>query len=214
LTAADQRFRKQLKQQITFIERSCAAYDESNQDEATRIATVVRILIHNTARSMSLLSHLKSRDIQLLSTSMDIVAHFDNHDWFKKGELPMFFDGMNMLANGKHHPKLGDGGVKEFRPVESWWLQPVIILERHPYTRRDIVLNVADKDGGAHVDAALTPEYENLIAAGSLGELVELTDAGVTVTPIPDAHFSALRQIGFELLNSEQLLNLAATIDP
>ena len=120
----------------------------------------------------------------------------------------MYFDGMNMFGNGMHRPKLGDGPVKDFRPVESWWRQPVIILDRHPYTRSEIVLNVADKDGGAHVDATLTPEYENLITAGSLGELVELTDEGVRVTPIPDAHFSALRQIGFELLNSEHLLKL------
>jgi hypothetical protein len=202
------RFREQLKRQLAFIERSCVAYDSGREDEATRIATVLRVLFHNTKNSVSLLAHLNAVDIKLLSTSMDIVAHFDNHDWFRKGQLPTFFNGMGILANGKHRPKLGEGGMNEFQGMPSWWRQPVIILNSHPYTREAIVLNVADKDGGAHVDATLTPEYEQLIAQGSLGALIERTANGDLVTPITDAHFCALRQIGFEVLNSPDLLAL------
>ena len=35
-------------------------------------------------------------------------------------------------------------------------------------SRKDVVLVAADKDGGAHVDSALTPEYERLIESGDL----------------------------------------------
>jgi hypothetical protein len=85
----------------------------------------------------------------------------------------------------------------------------VIALAPHTYTRYDIVTNVANKDGGAHIDPILTPEYERLSADGSLGSLVGRTEEGErSVTPIKDAHFTALRQIGFELLDSEQHLNL------
>lgn len=151
---------------------------------------------------------MNAMDIKLLSTSMDIVAHFESRG-FKKEQLPNFFNGMGMFANGEHRPKLGEGRIKDFKDVGTWWQQPVIILNSHPYTRAAIVLNVADKDGGAHIDAALTPEYEALIAEGSLGTLVKRTEKGDLTVPIRDVHFCALRQIGFEVLNSPDLLKLA-----
>ena len=140
---------------------------------------------------------------------MDIVARFDNHPWFSKGQLPTFFNGMGVFVQGRHRPKLADAYVREFRPVGAWWQQPVLILDRVPYTRRSITLTVADKDGGAHVDAALTPEYERLIAPGSLGVIVDEAEDGERVNPIVEAQFCVLRQIGYELLNSPDLLALA-----
>ena len=57
------------------------------------------------------------------------------------------------------------------------------------------MLSVVNKDGGAHVDASLTPEYELLIAEGSLGTLVHRTEDGEYTTPISDAHFIASKRV-------------------
>ena len=44
-----------LREQIGFIERSAAAFDEGHEEEAKRIAVVLRVLLHDTPQSTSLL---------------------------------------------------------------------------------------------------------------------------------------------------------------
>ena len=67
-------FKAHLFRQLGFLWRSCQAYDEGHIDEAVRIATVIRVLIHDTQASTSLLKHLDAENILLSST---VVTHTD-----------------------------------------------------------------------------------------------------------------------------------------
>jgi len=58
------------------------------------------------------------------------------------------------------------GRTLEYSPIQTnsptivcpdWWEQPVFIRDKKVYTRRQVVLSAANKDGGAHVD---TPDAE------------------------------------------------------
>ena len=77
---------------------------------------------------------------------------------------------MGQFETGPHgarySPKLGGCGMFDHTlSVDQWLKETVFIL--HPDTwvsREAVVLNAADKDGGAHVDAQLTPLYERLVA--------------------------------------------------
>ena len=62
------RFRQRLRQQLSFIENSCAAYDSGETEEAIRVATCLRVLFHQTRNSTSLLTHLNATDVELFST--------------------------------------------------------------------------------------------------------------------------------------------------
>ncbi len=44
----DGRFRDQLRRQLRYIENSCQAYDQGDIDEGIRIATSLRVILHNT----------------------------------------------------------------------------------------------------------------------------------------------------------------------
>lgn len=58
-------------------------------------------------------------------------------------------------------PKLG----AQFVPLSQhkWWSeQTVYTFEGGPYSRKDLVLSAANKDGGAHVDPELDKYYEHL----------------------------------------------------
>lgn len=203
------RFHDQLQRQLGFLERSCASYDAGFTDEAVRIAVVVRTLLHQTKSSTSLLTHLGATSITLLSTTLDILARFDGSDPFYPRGLPLFFNGMGRYGGPSGYTaKLGDASTKELIPMDKWWSQPVVILDRVPVSRRDIVLAAANKDGGAHVDASLTPEYESLSTPGSVGVFVSGEDAESAEAPITDAHLVSLRQMGYELLNSPDLRTL------
>ena len=61
-------FKAQLRRQLQFLKASSAAFDAGFHDEAVRIATVVRLLVHQTKSSTSLLKHLNATTINLLST--------------------------------------------------------------------------------------------------------------------------------------------------
>lgn len=78
-------------------------------------------------------------------------------------------------------------------------------------TRRDIIWAASNKDGGAHVDPKLTPEYEALAKEGAAGALVYQHDGDVIVHSFTNAHLVAIRQLGHELLHSPDLLSLSHT---
>src|SRR5687767_7224299 len=62
-------FRKQLRHQLTFLKNSAARYDYGCHEEAVRIATVIRVIIHDTKRCTSLLKHLNAERVPLLDTA-------------------------------------------------------------------------------------------------------------------------------------------------
>jgi hypothetical protein len=67
-------FKGHLTKQLGFLERSCQSYDAGISDEAIRIATVIRVIIHHTGASTSLLKHLGATTINLLSTTFEPSA--------------------------------------------------------------------------------------------------------------------------------------------
>lgn len=188
-----------LQRQLGFLENSCASYDAGHHSEAIRIATVIRVLLHDTGKSTSLLRHLAATDIQLLSTT------FDPPSW------AFHFMGLGQFGGGRGYvPQLGDGPINTLIPVTTWWNQVVMVIDRTRITRRDLVLGAANKDGGAHVDTNLTAEYEALATDGVVGSLIyRMSDDSEVAAPIQGAHLLSLRQLGYELLHSPALLDLA-----
>jgi hypothetical protein len=196
-------FNLHLKKQIGFLERSCQSYDQEFHDEAIRIATVIRVLIHNTKSSTSLLKHLNSTTIKLLSTCPDTTT-----------PKTLMFYGMGVsriTGNGEtsYFPSLGGSPTKDSIPVSKWWDQTIFILNTNTrLRRRDIVLAAANKDGGAHVDKKLSPDYEKLSSDGSVGTFIYSKNGKESKIEIKNAHLSALRQMAYEILNSPELLSI------
>jgi len=157
-------FVEHLRRQLGFLERSCASCDAGYRDEAIRIATIIRVLIHNTKVSTSLLKHLNAMTINLLSTTTEPPPQ------------TLFFTGLGMMRIGsgksEYFPQLGDGPpISSFVPASKWWDQVVMVLDGHRISRRDIVLAAISKDGGAHVDARSVQSMKYLLRTGRLGHL-------------------------------------------
>jgi hypothetical protein len=198
-----QQLKEQLRRQIGFLHRSCMLFDAGYHDEAIRIAAVVRILAHDTPKTVSLLTRLEATWICLLSTCEPM----------EQVESCLFFEGLSRYTTTSFSPKLGNSSFKEQVPLSMWWTQVVVLLERNEHiSRRDLVLAAANRDGGAHVDN-LTSEYQRLtdgtwVLASpclSAGHDLDLINADI----FRETHFMALRQIGYEVLNSQDLLRLA-----
>jgi hypothetical protein len=193
-----------LRRQLDFIARSCEAYDRGYLDEGIRIAQQVRVLIHQTPKSKSLLTQLGATKIRLLTTVSPISSR------------TIFFDGISTCTfRGDKDGKPGEGTVgarlgggppvqKQF-PLEAWWNQPLYVRNEIRVTRKNLVLTAANKDGGAHVDSNLTREYQEL-NAGLWTFVTETTEM-----KFPDSHFYFLRQLGYEIINSPDLQVMAQT---
>jgi hypothetical protein len=181
-----QDFKEQFDQQIGFLETSAAAYDAGQEAEAKRLAVNLRVLLHDTRRSVSLLKHLGVKDkLPFVDTAGSAAP---------PGAIVVFAGG---LCSVRH--KTGEGGSSRFVPVldtdqerniqprqcfKDWWQTPVLHdQEGNSFARNNFVFEVANKDGGAHVDAQLGPSYEALTRGNSmrLTQEEQVTDDGWSV---------------------------------
>ncbi|MGV1047526.1 MAG: YecA family protein [Solirubrobacterales bacterium] len=223
-----QDFKEQFGQQIGFIETSASACDGGNEPEAKRLAVNLRVLLHDTKNSTSLLEHMAVKDLlPFRNTAGDPPP---------PGALMMFDGGLCSIR-----ASIGEGGGKSrFAPIldtdpernsqpwqcfEDRWRAPILRdQEGNSFSRYDFVHAVANKDGGAHVDAKLGAAYEALTRGNSMrltqekgvGEDGwEVLMAGVVGGP-PDEDaepilnsiaLASTRQIAFEVLDSASAIS-------
>lgn len=193
-------FRAHLERQLSFLWRSCDAYDHGHIDEAVRIATVIRVLLHDTPSSTSLLKHLDALHI-LLSSSVS-PPH----------PRAVFMVGMgSMKTNNTGTKRVLNTDLSSLQPmtITDWWSEVVYIYGSVHATRKSLVLGAANKDGGAHVDPKLNSEYEALMLTGLRGWFHYSPNNDGRFEPVMNEHLLYIRQMGFELLNSPDLLALA-----
>jgi hypothetical protein len=194
----------QLRRQLNFIITSCHAYDAGHRAEAVRIALAARVLFYDTKNSRSLLiGHLGFANIKLRSTAVELVGPSANAIGFIGPELDTC----------GFRPFRDDGSRDEQIDVSTWWnIEPILKLRNAQefVTRRDLVLAAANKDGGAHVDSVRPKEYDRLEAGLGIQAEVGYPNGERKLITFRYANLAALRQVGHEILTSEELIKLAA----
>ncbi len=188
----------QLKDQIDFLIKSSKAYDEGFTSEAKRLATGIRVLLHDTQNLTSLLTLLKKNDILFYDTSLD----YNQNSLLLTPGLIMLKMGPN---GGEYVPPLGNGPPTRYQkgkiPFTQWWNKIVLVDDKgNKLTRKDLVLTVCDKDGGAHVDPKLDEAYFALSRFNSLGWKYIKNDVEKDFVTRPE--LASIRQISYEVLKS------------
>lgn len=176
-------------EQMGFMERSAKCFDDGAQSEAARLATSIRVLVHDTKRSRSLLSQLEVKDRLRYASLGNIVEEPGLTALLMTG--PLIVMQVNSLEPGEPtftYAPVDAGEPSRLVPFTEWWEAPALIAGEHAYTRCDLVLTLAHKVGGAHVDT-LTPKQ---CALHEKNALLVAPDAS---SPIP----SAVRTIATEL---------------
>jgi SEC-C motif len=166
-----QDFKEQFKEQIGFLRSSSQAYDAGNEPEAKRLSVNLRVLVHDTRNSVSLLKHLEIKDkLPFVNTAPPpappgVISFF-------RGGLCIAEKTLGEGSKTRVVPVLDSDPLRNDQPrqcFEDWWKTPVLHdHEGNAFTRKDFVLAVADQDGGAHVDAQLEPAYEALTRGNSM----------------------------------------------
>jgi hypothetical protein len=208
-------FVEDLKIQTDFLKASCEAFDGGNETEGIRIAQTLRILLHNTNRSTSLFSRLKIR--HLFSTApKGIIAPGDS----KVFGLVGFTSKLSLTSlEGLCEPlfKLNErnlGTQNSYKnknvPIKEWWENEIVFYWPDLLmTRKKLVTITANKEGGAHVDDIVDPEFESL-KTSSLKIEIDLKNGTKLQCAYKNIHLAALRQMGHEILSSKEVTSLIA----
>lgn len=191
---APESLREHLEEQLEFLRRSGDAYDEGFKAEAKRLAVTLRLLLHDTGRSHSLLGQLGLKDRNFLSTA---VPH--------RAENKLTHGGLIVMAMGQADTEyvapLDDCTTHRWLLFGEWWGETVFEDDQNNLlSREDLILTVANKDGGAHVDPELTEVYARLSRDNSMA-WVQKTPSGEE-RPIPHPERAAVRQVAHEVLRT------------
>lgn len=196
-----------LHRQLDFIDASCKRFDQGAHHEAIRIAQAVRVLFHTTAASTSLITHLgiAPEMASYCYPIFDKTKFFPNLTVMVVSLSPPSFD---------FHPKLDAANQPRGVTFDEWWNVETVYNQPPDVvvTRKSLVLAAANKDGGAHIDRP-TAQYQAMI--DGLGCSIILTPPDRPEIPFTSelAHFSAIRQIGHEVLKSSSLTSLLTSAD-
>jgi hypothetical protein len=177
-------------------------YDLGDQSIAKEIAVKLRILFHNTNNSKSLLNQLRLEHIPFVDTS----EKFDPRNFMTHHGLLMLLMGSNV---GQLSPLLEFSSVK-YTLFEEWWNIDIVISDqkKNTFTRKKIILELANRDGGAHVDPEISESYSDISKSNSIGwnihERHSAHDKPIN-NPIPPS----IRQISYETLMTFEKINIS-----
>lgn len=193
---SDERLRGHVVEQMNFMRASCEAFDRGNEIESKRLATSVRVLLHTTNRSRSLLAQLHMEMIPFYTT---------NPRWDPTNLAPHMYL-MQRLTGGKggdFYAPLDDRPPHLLRwiPFTNWWSEYLFDdRQARSLKRSELVLTLANKEGGAHVDPELNEQHESLKHHGGFGYVAIIAEQKLPFEG--DLIAQAMRQVAHEVITT------------
>ena len=185
-----------LQEQLEFLQRSADSFDQGFEAEAKRLAVTIRVLVHETRHSKSLLDQLNQKSIQFVDSAVpETPGNLQTHS----GLTVMVVSPSNGSSFAAPLDETYNGRIQT-TDFQNWW-EATVINDANGTTlsRKALVLSMADQDGGAHVDPSLNSAYAELSRNNSLGWI---SSDGITTQPMGGSERAAIRQIAHELLKS------------
>ena len=195
---------EELRKQFELLKSACNQYDAGDELQILNTATRLRVIL-NPPNSLINRLHLQRR-----LTFRDTSTHrLDPNRHMCIANLGVeITQGVGArwvpLLNGwpSGHP------AQQPQRFNTWWNEPIMPktvsdgLDRTPrYSRRDLVLGVANKDGGTHIDNR-DIDYDSLTRDSFSMEIAFKDAKGKTEMMAVDGNpvNAAVRQIGHEVL--------------
>lgn len=186
-----------LAEQLVLLKEVGRLYDEVTPAAALPLATCLRVLLHDTAKSHALLEQVGALTSTLFAdTAMPIDP---------RNLLPAH-NGLVVLqvqrgSGGSYVPRCVADAAWDNPPLRfsTWWSAVVLRdAQRRTWVRRDVVLALANKEGGAHLDPSQPEEIKALERENSMGWVYIEGDeqSPFLNSPLP----ATVRQIAHEVL--------------
>jgi hypothetical protein len=182
-----------LWEQMHFLCQAAIRFDKGDDLEAKNLATTLRILLHDTSQSKSLLGQLELKNKLFLSTKSPGRGLASDHGLI----------GLKIPLNENEECKYIPAGLGcQYRNFKDWWNEKVVVVhgeDGFEFTRRNIILYMTNEDGGAHVDPKINEFYVRLSKENALGWTFHSGDKSYVVK---NPERATVRQIAYELMRT------------
>jgi hypothetical protein len=198
---------EKLREQAHRLEKAVAGFYAGDPSEALTISVIVRVLVHETRQSTPLLKYL-TEDYEALQIKDKLPDDADAAEAnARRGYLTGFCPlGFAMDSNGVSPAVDLTMPTYELVPLKSWWNRACLVFAYGPVTdfalvkhaifsKRQLTLTLANKEGGAHVDLDVPQDYIDLVTNSP----IEIAVNGRRDTTLNLAR-AAVAQTGAELL--------------
>lgn len=187
-----------LREQCQLLAILGGIFDKGDVVAALPLATTIRVLLHDTSASPSLLSQL---GIKSGLRYRDTAQHINPQNLLpnpglviikmQMGSGSSWVAPLDNLSPGRTHPD---------SLFETWWTTPITKdANGNAWARREFVLYLANKGGGAHVDPVIPEDLWALEKDNSMGWQHSDPIVGEGVPMINGPILPSVRQIGHEL---------------
>jgi hypothetical protein len=182
-----------LTEQIDLLTSYCKHYDKGESAYCKPMAATLRMLLHETRMSRSLLGQLHLR----IGRFFTVAPALNPRNLLSECGL-LILD----ATAGKWLPNLQVLEGRQSRtPFPEWWARPIAKGKaRQQMTRMDIVCAVADMDGGAHVDGSLPNLYRSFQSGEFFGWTPALDGPAGAPQYIHSPQYACIRAISHEVL--------------
>jgi hypothetical protein len=190
----------ELADQCELLSNACAAFDNGSVVEFKNIAARLRLLLHDTRVSHSLLGQLGVKD-RLVYTNDAMRFHppgLNGQSQTNMGHCLTVHSAHGLIYEAR--VGLINIGRTDCLDFDSWWNETLMEgAQGYKLTRKLAVLGAANKDGGAHVDPHdLGTEYEQLSRREQWFRVLLGPPDFVQGSPVP----ATLRGIAYEVLTT------------
>lgn len=186
---------KQLAIQLKMLREACDRFDAGADYEAPNLARIMRILFRKTRNQHPLLEQAG------LEGSMFVDTAIQETTGGLLSYAGLISTALRSDGTVGFRADLDDRLGNRLVAFDEWWNASVIRTQQgQRYTRADVVLAVADQDGGTHVDPTLSEAYFELSRNNVLAWHKQ--ENGGPTEPLADPHYFMVRQIAHEALRS------------
>lgn len=187
--------KRHFQEQFYFLIASCNSYDAGFEAEAKRLAVTIRTLVHDTEKSKSLLSSLGLKDELEWCDSVGEVAPGVS---FRLGVAIQLSTNPSAM---RYKPILSE--PKQRISFQQWW-DGIIVFDKAKkvsISRKSAVRNLANKDGGAHIDPYLNQEYTKVSRQNGLSYTLTTISSEGTKAELIETNLilAIVRQIAHEV---------------
>lgn len=181
--SADERklfFSRALEDQRHLLRAAITAMAAGDLTQALHVATSIRVLVHETASSKPLLRHIHPNYLELpildriIEPPRDLGSGVREVTFYCPVSAQISApDGKVALITGLESP--------DYHPsiLGPWWNNACMVLPGiGPFRRRDLILGLANKEGGAHVDADISERYKRVLESKFVYAKINDTNVG------------------------------------
>lgn len=194
---------EKFKLQVDLLVLACKNFDDGHEIASYHLAITLRVLLHDTHTSVSGLTHIRKKGIQFLDTASDMLP-----DSTYLGLVYRSFNNVHDGIGGEvlYKPNFTNGfhlKNKKWSSFQEWWKKIVFRnINGTSLTREELILKVANREGGAHIDKIIDQKYELFSKNYSGGTTVMGMKSGIVRQFDNVPVLPAVRQVAYELLSS------------